>query len=377
MRKAGIISKKVFFIGSIILLSIVFVQIPGFAKAPDLTVMTRNLYIGAEIQSLAGAENFLEFVEGVQAALAQIAANDFSERAVALAAEIADKNPHLVGLQEVYNLTINGANGPPPYRDYLDDLLTALEDQGAEYYVAATVINLNLSLTIDSVEVSVIDRDVILAREDVYTEVIPPAWYCDSDYQSEDGCNYQIVASADIPDVGPINFERGYVGISTPYGLFFNTHLEVRFPDPDNTDSAVVQAFQAYELITVLNGLSALNEPIIVVGDINSSPEHSPIFSTSYGWIVPPYMQFVDDLVGAGYVDTWTLRPGKPKGYTCCFDEDLSLPADLYERIDMIFLSEEPERVKANVLGNDEADRTSSGLWPSDHAGVAARIWFE
>ena len=64
----------------------------------------------------------------------------------------------------------------------------------------------------------------------------------------------------------------------------------------------------------------------------------------------------------------------KTEGLTV--DEDLSIPADLYERIDVIFSNEVPNRVKANVLGNDEADQTPSGLWPSDHAGVAARIEF-
>jgi exonuclease III len=125
------------------------------------------------------------------------------------------------------------------------------------------------------------------------------------------------------------------------------------------------------ELINAIS-VAASNDPppgpVIVVGDINSSPEDPddiPDFQ-------PPYMQFES----AGYVDAWTLRPGKPKGFTCCFDEDLSIPADLYERIDVIFSYETPSRVKANVLGNDEADQTASGLWPSDHAGVAARIKF-
>ncbi len=42
----------------------------------------------------------------------------------------------------------------------------------------------------------------------------------------------------------------------------------------------------------------------------------------------------------------------------------------------MIFSSVEPIRVKANVVGNDEEDQTFSGLWPSDHAEVVARMKF-
>lgn len=48
----------------------------------------------------------------------------------------------------------------------------------------------------------------------------------------------------------------------------------------------------------------------------------------------------------------------------------------LYERVDMIFTSVEPDQVKANVTGNDEDDLLSWELWPSDHAGVVASMEF-
>jgi hypothetical protein len=33
-------------------------------------------------------------------------------------------------------------------------------------------------------------------------------------------------------------------------------------------------------------------------------------------------------------------------------------------------------KVKATVIGDELQDRTESGLWPSDHAGVVAKIQF-
>ena len=60
--------------------------------------MTRNLYLGAEIQSLAASETPEEFLASAKKALDQAAANNFTERAGALLAEIVEKNPHLVGL---------------------------------------------------------------------------------------------------------------------------------------------------------------------------------------------------------------------------------------------------------------------------------------
>jgi hypothetical protein len=110
-----------------------------------------------------------------------------------------------------------------------------------------------------------------------------------------------------------------------------------------------------------------------VVGDINSSQQDETIIVGPYT-IVPPYKQ----LVGAGYTDTWTLRPGDPDGLTCCQATDLlNQDSILYERVDVIFTSRSPvDSVKVNLLGNDEADKTPSGLWPSDHAGVVTRLEF-
>lgn len=373
MRGLGNLSSKFFLILPVILVAILFLHLPSQAGRQETKVVTYNLYIGAEIQSLAGIANPIDFVFGVKDALDQIADNDFSERAIALAAVIAEKDPHLIGLQEVYKFTssIPGSDGSPPFIDYLVELQSALSAQGACYEVVATVENFNQR--IPSVptygDVTILDRDVILARCGVDAEIVDLTKFslC---RPSEDGCNYTNVAVAATP-VGDIAFERGYVAVDTIYGRFFNTHLEVRDPDPDNPLSRFVQRAQAMELINaiaVAESIKSAHGPVIVVGDINSSPKDPDDIQG----FQPPYMQFES----AGYVDAWTLRPGKPKGFTCCFEEDLSMPADLYERIDVIFSYETPNRVKANVLGNDEADQTDSGLWPSDHAGVAARIEF-
>ena len=65
---------------------------------------------------------------------------------------------------------------------------------------------------------------------------------------------------------------------------------------------------------------------------------------------------------------------------TCCHFADLrSDSVDLTERIDHILLANmpvEPE-VDAWILGDELGDRTPSGLWPSDHAGVVAIVVLE
>jgi hypothetical protein len=303
--------------------------------------------------------------------LIQVAANNFPERVQALAAEIVEKSPHLVGLQEVFNFTFNGVNGPPPYRDHLADLMSALAAQGADYRVAAVVKEIDVQVPLSGNLVGVTDRDVILARGDVATSVVPVAesGLC---RPSLEGCNFTVVVSSSTP-FGTIAIERGFVAVDAMAGnghvRFVNTHLELSAKDLDPTNplASIFQSAQAFELISILAGFpNPLNVPIIVVGDINSSPQDQTVTVGPYV-IVPPYSQFAS----AGYTDAWTLRLGDPIGFTCCQDENLlNLYSNLYERVDVTFTNELPVgMVKVNTVGNDEADKTPSGLWPSDHAG--------
>lgn len=347
-----------------------------FHGKPTVTIMTRNLYLGADLLPVVLAETPEEFFAAAQAALQQIAATNFPERAQALAAEIADRRPHLVGLQEVYNFTLEGLNGPPPFRDYLADLLASLADRGTYYYVAAVVQDMTLAVPVPGIgTVGVTDRDVILARSDVPTAVLPlKLTGC---RESGDGCNFTAVASVDSP-AGPINIERGLVGVvafmdGQVYRVV-NTHLEERTPDPRNPLSPLVQALQAYELLAIVGAfLNQSGDPVILVGDFNSSAEDR-VMTVDSVTIVPPYIQ----VLAAGYTDAWTLRPGNPPGLTCCEQANLlNRRPILTERIDLVLSDPAPGAVKANVVGNEPSDKTTpSRLWPSDHAGVVVGFQF-
>jgi hypothetical protein len=233
---------------------------------------------------------------------------------------------HLVGLQEVFSYTIDRANPGPPFNDYLQELQAALAAQGAVYKVAAVVKNLDLAFPFATNMIGVLDRDVILARDDVTTKVVDLNGLCQV---SEDGCNYQIVASLPNPlstetePLPDIVLERGFLAVDATVGnlpvRFVNTHLEVREVGPYR----VLQFYQAAELTGILAALETdplkpQGAPIIVAGDFNSDPR-DPVLLDGPIPIVPPYMQ----LTGAGYADTWTLRPGNPDGFSCCQEEDL------------------------------------------------------
>jgi endonuclease/exonuclease/phosphatase family metal-dependent hydrolase len=129
-----------------------------------------------------------------------------------------------------------------------------------------------------------------------------------------------------------------------------STHLEVqRF--------APIQIAQAGEIIAIAN---ASPHPVILMGDFNSDADGSQ--TPSYGMIA-----------GAGYFDVWGPQPG---GDTCCHENDLSNErADFDQRLDVVFTRGFAELGgNALVLGNHPGDRRGTGLWPSDHAGVFARV---
>jgi exonuclease III len=74
----------------------------------------------------------------------------------------------------------------------------------------------------------------------------------------------------------------------------------------------------------------------------------------------------------AGLKDAWkTALPGVD-GYTCCQDELLRNARSLLDqRIDLILHDGHVKVDDVDLLGERPSDRVG-GLWPSDHAAVAA-----
>jgi len=374
----------------LVLVSILALSSPAVLSA-DIDVMTQNQYLGADIAPLVEPGiSQEEFFERVLTALGQVAANRPQERLAALADEIADRAPHLVGLQEVFAFSckpfpgVPSGCGDPSIAGALNDHLQETMDRlGDSYRVVGEVENLNIDLPLLlpsglPVVISVIDRDVILARKDVLAAPLPKGLVgqiCPR--PSGDGCNFTAVIP--LPDLG-VNIERGFVAATAvvdgkPY-LFVNTHLETRYPAP------VFQALQAFQLVQTLGALGPLGLPVVLVGDFNSDPNDPAILP---GPAIPglpdnvpnPYVQ----LTTAGLTDVWLHRPGRVAGLSCCQADDLSnRQSGHYERIDLIWSSLVPNKVKqARVLGSTVNFKTrppGRGLWPSDHGAVAATLEF-
>jgi endonuclease/exonuclease/phosphatase family metal-dependent hydrolase len=364
--------------------------------------MTQNQYLGADLGPIIGATSNEEYAVAIAAALQSIAANNFAERSQALAESIADRQPHLVAMQEVYAFEcIDAGYGAcalfqGAFNDHLAMTTAALAEYGGDYYVAAELQNLTIPTPFmefiglpglpvflpgipgPAMFVSVIDRDVILARGDVATD--PVLMDCTRPGRDGIGCHFDHVANVNTL-AGPITVERGHVAVDAWVDgaeyRFVNTHLEVHILGGDPT-TAALQAAQATELSATLAGNPSPNPAsrLILAGDINSAPTHQPI-----GPIVPPYQQFANGLTFLGapaftpLPDTWTLRPGRPDGFTCCEAADLLNGSSGHNvRYDVVFAWPAPVTVKANVMDAETSDKIASGLWPSDHASVIAEL---
>jgi hypothetical protein len=326
--------------------------------AAPVTVMSQNLYVGFDVEQFVAdvSANPGNVVPLTTAAYAQVLANDIAARADAIALTMDQHRPALVGLQEVALYRSAAFDGPgPPHAtnveiDYLETLLAALASRGLSYTAVATVQNTDAEfprlIGFDAnnnpilQDIRLTDRDVILARSD-----IPPAEFQVSNPQSG---NYTAIVSA----LG-VNFPSGWTAVDVEAGerafRFVNTHL-ARLP-------AAIQELQAAELVA---GPVATSLPTILVGDFNSRADGSG--TASYA-----------NLIAAGLADAWSaLHPGDP-GYTCCQTANLlNDPSQLSERIDLALSRNGPIALDVFNIGDAPADRTPSGLWPSDHAGLIA-----
>lgn len=347
---------------------------PAIAENAKVKVMTRNLYLGADIfrvVAAANSENPLAVPMAVKDVFQTMQHTNFVERAEAIADEIQLYKPHLIGLQEVSTIRMQAPGdfligNPTPAEAVVYDYITILQDalaaRGLNYQAAATVTNADVELPMLAGQtpggmpifndVRLTDHDVILVRDDVVAT---------SPLAQNFTYNAEMAIGGAV-----LKFTRGYVAVDVEVKgesfRFVNTHLEVG-GDP-GSDFALLQAAQMQELLYVL---SFEPKPVILVGDFNSSPEDV---------VGQPYSQ----AVAAGYTDIWEQRRKPLDGFTCCFNETVDdSDTELYERIDHIFLLPQGkaiEQIKAKVAGDESIDMTANGLWPSDHAGVIGKIEF-
>jgi hypothetical protein len=338
---------------------------------PKVTVMTRNLFLGADLGPAIGAASIPEAIDGAGEIWNEFRSTNFPERAVPLAREIERAKPDLVGLQEValWRQQIPSDGGAPPLSPLpgatpattvVQDFLAILLSHLKHYEVVVTQDEFAGELPVDvdgsdatgtgplaafgaDFDASLTMRDVILVRK---------------------GSKVKLGATAQghyvtrfEPNVGGIVIpvERGWVSVEARVGAFefrfVNTHLEA-FGDP------TIREAQAKELIA--GPLNTVKQ-VILVGDLNSGVErHNEPERPG------------DDLAfraleAFGMTDNGAVQ-------TCCYSDLFDATQVFDHTVDHVLTNPGLETRDAFVTGDDPSERTPSGLWPSDHGGVVSTL---
>jgi endonuclease/exonuclease/phosphatase family metal-dependent hydrolase len=332
----------------------------------DLTVMTRNLYVGADFLPIMTETNAVLIPLRVAQAFATIVANDFPARAKGLAREIVREQPELVGLQEVSLIRVQSPGdaifgNPQPAEavayDYLEILLDELASLGAHYRLAVAVTNMDLELFASAsipdlmagrgVDVRLTDRDAILVRADH-----PPGHLWLFDPRAANFENNLVLSVAGQA----VEVLRGWCSVDVftrgRVLRFINAHLD--------NDSVYHRTLQAGELLT---GPAHTRLPVVLVGDFNSDANG----------MAPTEAYPV--LRAGGFRDAWSETHPHDPGLTWGHDEFLADPTLAFvQRLDLILFRGHGVNAEEATRVDDLLGRAQPPLWGSDHAGVAATL---
>jgi endonuclease/exonuclease/phosphatase family metal-dependent hydrolase len=314
------------------------------SRVPQLSVATYNIYLGAQVELLFGAGSTDELGSIAARVQDQLTATDFVDRAEALARVLAREHPDVVGLQEVTRWSSAPLSDPEQAEvvvDFLPVLLDALDAAGCAYDAHAVDRNFEGGLPVADRWLGVSGANVLLVRRGGALTVT-----------AERAASYRRTAEIATPlDGVSFPIRRGYGLLEgTVAGrpvLVLNTHLEAY--------DAEVRDAQREEMLAAV---AAGDRPVVVLGDFNAAP----------GRVGMP----------GAFLDAWLAAGGDPAGgLTCGQAGGLDNAAStLRQRIDYVFVRD--ARVTAcTVVGDRERDRSRRArLWPSDHAGVVARLQF-
>jgi len=232
--------------------------------------------------------------------------------------------------------------------DYLQILIDTIAERGLIYEPIVvqngTDIEVPGLISTGLVDIRLTDRDVILARAN------------NKDFTLSNIQGAQFAAKLPLTTpFGPISIPRSWVSVDVTFdkenkARIVSTHLEPLSP--------IIQGLQADEL---LNGTGSTHLPVVFIGDFNANAD---------GIGTPTYTKLID----AGFIDAWTIK-GKGNGFTCCQADDLlNNDSSLTDRTDLIMFQGDFKIKNIGLVGNSQNDRTISGLWPSDHAGIVATL---
>jgi len=385
-----------------------FALLPGVAGAAGkknangtkLTVMTRNLYLGADLTPALQANTVDQAVNAGGDIVNQVHATKFpSVRAAAIAAEIKKRKPDLVGLQEAAwwrtgPVNLNAALGSPIATqtdpqggDFLTDLLTQLnkkkkgkkgsasaaaKKKPAPHYVLAVVkpefdfelpVNDNgqgngLSGADHNERLTM--RDAILVRKGVGVKFNHPTT----------GTYNTLLRETLAGGIKTVDVTRGWTAIDVKaHGRsfhFVNTHLEAFDSQGNNQTNqgtslgkGDIRAAQATQLVGP-GGAANSTRPVILLGDMNSDDDTVANNGDRNAY---------NALLAGGFTERSTANP-----LGCCLNDPFLVGGpnsinDFDHQVDHVLANK--NKIKF-VKGFVDGRTPVNGLYPSDHAALTS-----
>jgi endonuclease/exonuclease/phosphatase family metal-dependent hydrolase len=371
-------------IGALVLLAMLVLAMlsaPARSQAanPKVSVMTRNLYLGADLSPGIAAQNFNELKDAAGTILNQVDQNNFPVRARGLAQEILQKRPALVGLQEAALWRTAPCGSPffPPQAttvryDFIQLLLNRL---GSNYRLVVSQPEFDFETPANTdhspdhscdINARLTMRDAILKR--VGTDVVT---------RNPGKGHFDTLLQEPVSGV-PVDVTRGWTNVDarvdgSGWFRFVDTHLEA-FDNQSanhtnqNTDvgNGEVRLAQAQQLVAP-GGPADSQLPVVLVGDLNSDVNTA---------LKPGDGKANQALLQSGFRERSTSDP-----LSCCLNTALlTAPGgggqvtDFDHKVDHI-MTNDPQHVglvNSAVTGRQPVN----GYWDSDHAGLFSTLVF-
>jgi hypothetical protein len=328
-------------------------RIPFFSSK-DLGLMSRNIYVGADLDAVIAAlvsEDPSDDIPALMQAAATLHETDFTVRAEGFAREIDRTRPDVVGIVEVskidVDLDLTPYGGPHlvVHENFLPEIMSALKRHHLNYRVAAS--NLNFAV-VPTPGVRLEDYDVTLVGPGVQVG------------QGVLAQNFTLNVGEVAPNVViSYGFTMVPVKVRGRHYAVATTHLQ---PNISGRDLAQLRAAQMLELLSLMPS----DVPAVIQGDLNDHDD-SPMYQAA---------------AAAGFADVWAvLRPNQP-GLTCCHSIQLDNSQPLYERIDFILARGFEHRwdpvtgfiVRVGLFPWEMLPGPLHPIFVSDHLGLAARL---
>lgn len=348
-------------------------------KGSIVNVMTRNLYLGADLTPAIQSKSTSEFIEANGAIFRQVEATNFPVRARGLAKEILQNQPDLVGLQEVALWRTAPPSLGPVFSgkpeattvkyDFLKLLLAQLNKKKNLYRPVVVQDEFDFEAPADAngqpgdgpggagvlanaeINGRLTMRDVILVRLHSGVSTSNP--------KSGHFAHPLIVKVAGTKEV---SVTRGWTSVDASVRgsrkfHFVNTHLEA-FDNEAEVPS--IRAQQASELVAP-GGPATSKLPVILLGDLNSDIKTE---------VKPGDSQAYRVMVEAGFRER---AASKPNG--CClnsYDLKSGSVAEFDHKVDHV-MTNLPKKVKlvdSEVTGRQK----QNGYFDSDHAGLFSSL---